>query len=263
MATYPLKNITIGGNTYQIQGGEFYVVEIETQNTSASTFAAFPSKSHIINDSTVTVYDKDGNVQSGFDFTKLLSAPCMAHIITHGSGGNIDSYAGLIGVANIQAPTYFSISFESDWKSPNSVNTRYGVMLDILQGSIDAVDGYALEVGGGGGSSLPVLAAMDGSSLPGNSTDFRYISANTSFYIWAKETSAVLMSLTDIMNLLQDGPVQMKDNSGYVTIGLRDSSTIWFLRPVDDYSPLKMIYCTYSSGTQKWTVSGVKNITLS
>ena len=91
MATYPLKNIAIGGNTYQIQGGEFYVVEIETSNTSTDDFAAFPSKTHIISDSTVTVYDKDGNVQSGFDFTKLLSAPCIAHIITHGSGGNIDS----------------------------------------------------------------------------------------------------------------------------------------------------------------------------
>lgn len=262
MAIYPLKNIAIGGNTYQIAGGEFYVVEIETQNTSASTFAAFPSKSHIISDSTVTVYDKDGNVQSGFDFTKLLSAPCMAHIITHGSGGNIDSYAGLIGIDASSAPTYFSISFESDWKSPSNVNTRYGIILDILQGSIDAVDGYALEVGGGS-SSLPVLAASTGSSLPANLVDFAYISANTQFYIWAKPDDATLMSLNDIKTLLQDGPVQMKDQNGYVTIGLRDSSTIWFMRPVDDYSPIKMIYCTYSSGTQKWTVSAVKQITAS
>ena len=104
---------------------------------------------------------------------------------------------------------------------------------------------------------------MNNSSLPGNETDFTSISMNTQFYIWAKPDSASLMSLNDIKTLLADGPIMLKDRSGYVTIGLRDSSTIWFLRPVDDYAPLKMIYCTYSSGTQKWTVSAVKQITLS
>ena len=170
MATYPLKNIKIGSDTYQIQGGEFYVIEVETSNTSADAFAAFPSKTHILNNSTITVYDKDGNVQQGFDFTKLLSAPCIAHIITHGSGGNINSYAGLIGVDVIQGSTYFAISFESDWKSPSNVNTRYGIIIEVLQGSIDAIDGYALEIsgGGGGGGFTPLHLMKNGSiiSLP-------------------------------------------------------------------------------------------------
>lgn len=262
MATYPLKNIAIGGNTYQIQGGEFYVIEVDVQGFSSDDFAAFPQSTNITSSSTVTVYDKDGNVISGFDWSKLASAPCIAHIITNGSGGNIDSFAGFIGIDANQYPTYYSASFESDWKSPSSVPTRYGVRIDIIQGSIDEVRGYALEVGGGG-SSLPVLAAMNGSSLPGSLTDFAHISANAQFYIWAKPDNATLMSLTDITNLLKDGPVQMKDQTGYVSIGLRDSSTIWFMRPVDDYSPIKMIYCTYSSGTQKWTVSAVKQITAS
>lgn len=262
MAIYPLKNIAIGGNTYQIAGGEFYVIEVVVQNYSADDFAAFPQSTNITSSSTVTVYDKDGNVQSGFDWSKLASAPCVAHIITNGSGGNIDSFAGFIGIDANQYPTYYSASFESDWKSPSSVPTKYGVRIDILQNSVDEIRGYAIQVGAGGGG-LPVLAAMDGSSLPGNLTDIAHISQNAHFYIWVKEDSAVLMSLNDIKTLLQDGPVMMKDNSGYVTIGLRDSSTIWFLRPVDDYAPIKMIYCTYSSVTQKWTVSAVKNITAS
>lgn len=262
MATYPLKNIVIGGNIYQIQGGEFYVIEVVTQNFSADDFAAFPQSTNITSDAIVTVKDKDGNVQSSFDWSKLASAPCVAHIVTHGSGGNIDSYAALIGIDANQYPTLYSASFESEWKSPSSVPTRYGIRLDILNNSIDEVRGYAIQVGAGGGG-LPVLAAMDGSSLPGNLTDIAHISANTQFYIWAKVDSASLMSLNDIKTLLADGPVQMKDRNGYVTIGLRDSSTIWFLRPVDDYAPIKMIYCTYSSGTGKWTVSAVKNITAS
>lgn len=262
MAIYPLKNIAVGGNTYQIAGGEFYVIEVDVQNYSASDFAAFPQSTNITGSSTVTVYDKDGNVQSSFDWSKLASAPCVAHIITGGSGANIDSYAGFIGIDANQYPTLYSASFESDWKSPSSVPTKYGVRIDILQNNIDEVRGYALQVGAGGGGS-PVLAAMNNSSLPGNETDFTSISMNTQFYIWAKPDSASLMSLNDIKTLLANGPVMLKDRSGYVTIGLRDSSTIWFLRPVDDFSPLKMIYCTYSSGTQKWTVSAVKQITLS
>lgn len=262
MAIYPLKNITIGGNTYQIAGGEFYVIEVGIQGYSASDFAAFPQSTNITSGSTVTVYDANGTVQSGFDWSKLASAPCIAHIITSGSGANIDSFAGFIGVDANQYPTLYSASFESDWKSPSSVPTRYGVRIDILQNSIDEIRGYAIQVGAGGGG-LPVLAAMNGSSLPGTLTDFAHISASAQFYIWAKPDSASLMSLIDIKNLLQDGPVQMKDQTGYVSIGLRDSSTIWFMRPVDDFSPIKMIYCTYSSGTQKWTVSAVKQITAS
>ena len=137
MAIYPLKNISIGGNTYQIQGGEFYVIEVDVQNYSASDFAAFPQSTNITGSSTVTVYDKDGNVQSSFDWSKLASAPCVAHIITGGSGANIDSFAGFIGIDANQYPTLYSASFESDWKSPNSVPTKYGVRIDILQNSID------------------------------------------------------------------------------------------------------------------------------
>lgn len=155
MATYPLKNLNVGSNTYQIKGGEFYVIEVGVQGYSADDFAAFPQSTNITSSSTVTVYDKDGNVVPGFDWSKLASVPCISHIITSGSGGNIDSYAGFIGIDGNQYPTLFSASFESDWKSPSSVPTRYGVRIDILQGSIDEVRGYALQVsaGGGGGSS--------------------------------------------------------------------------------------------------------------
>ena len=211
MATYPLKNIAIGGNTYQIQGGEFYVVEIETSNTSADDFAAFPSKTHIISDSTVTVYDKDGNVQSGFDFTKLLSAPCIAHIITHGSGGNIDSYAELIGVDASSAPTYFSISFESDWKSPSYVSTRYGIILEILQNGIDAVDGYALEIGGGGGGGSNLCLTLK--TTTGGNMTFAQCIENTSFRLFDNSTNTA-KSFIEIMDAYAAGiPIIIQDSS--------------------------------------------------
>lgn len=256
MATYPLKNISIGGDTYKIAMPPVYVIKC-SGSLGVTDWTDWQAGGVTLN--TPTLY-KDG-VQIN-DWSELTPESNVSFEYTID-----DTNYTTFKLSEVSSnPGYGSSSYQFEYISseagsiPDSL--AYIVRIGFFGGSLTTKKGYRIPLASSGGGGSLVLAAMTSSSLPGNKISFTSASQGTSFYIWVKEDSPVLQSLTDIKTLLADGPVTMVDDSGYVTIGLRDSSTIWFIRPVDDYAPVKLIYCTYSSGTQKWTVSAVKNITV-
>lgn len=201
MATYPLKNISIGGDTYQIPIPPVFVIKC-SDPVAETSWTDWQTGGHTL---TTPVLYKDGEPSS---WSELTPESNVSFEYTSDGGTNFHTYKLSEVSSN---PDYGSSTYQFEYigseagSLPNSF--AYIVRLGFFNGNMNTKKGYrvplAAQAGGGGGSVLEVTLYDQYQAIPIGQFD----SSSSLSSMRLVDSSSTAKTFNDIFNAFKAGEV--------------------------------------------------------
>lgn len=218
MATYPLKNISIGGDTYEIQAGKSYRVTIEASLSTPNNIASLSIKDILetyassIQWNIVGIYDIGPGGQS-YDPQQVMISDLIGMKYYHAEymfdgGDGLRSGSFIDWVPNYQSAS--NVMFGID--ELTEISGLVSVNIDNETNYVGNVRLSNFGGGGGGGASLTTLAILkNGSQVP-----FTNLGQSDTVELWNISVSpSQTLNNIDLTDIIKASPVVVKADTYY------------------------------------------------